>query len=140
MSDDRRHIQRIAQPRTVTRLGAMAAVDVGNGIPPDGYVAVFVGEAPRVLSITPDNAPNSGPVNVTIGGMYFQAGATAHLEGVDVYGEVTTLDGSSVAFVDSETLTCTFDITGAASGAWDVIVVNPDGQWGILPNGFEVTA
>ncbi|MDD3492205.1 MAG: hypothetical protein PHZ19_01750 [Candidatus Thermoplasmatota archaeon] len=140
MSDDRRHIQRIAQPRTVTRLGAMAAGSIGAGIPPGGYVAVFVGEAPRVLSITPDNAPNSGSVNVTIGGMYFQDGATAHLERIDAYGEVTTLDGSSVMFVDSETLTCTFDITGAAVGAWDVLVVNPDGQWGILPNGFEIAA
>jgi hypothetical protein len=35
-------------------------------------------------------------------------------------------------------ITCTFDLTGAAEGAWDVVVENPDTEVGVLPGGFTV--
>ncbi len=35
-------------------------------------------------------------------------------------------------------ITCDFDLTGASTGTWDVVVTNPDTQEGTLPFGFRV--
>jgi hypothetical protein len=41
--------------------------------------------------------------------------------------------------VESSTkITCTFDLTGAATGLWNVVVTNDDTQSGTITNGFEV--
>ena len=43
--------------------------------------------------------------------------------------------------VVSDTLiTCDFALNGAAAGAWDVVVTNPDTQQGTLVGGFMVIA
>ncbi|MGC9334852.1 MAG: hypothetical protein ACP5JJ_11930, partial [Anaerolineae bacterium] len=41
--------------------------------------------------------------------------------------------------VTSSQITCDFDLLGAATGAWNVVVTNPDTQSGTLANGFTVT-
>jgi hypothetical protein len=41
--------------------------------------------------------------------------------------------------VNSSTITCAFNIKGAAGGNWNVVVTNPDGAEGSLPAGFKVT-
>jgi hypothetical protein len=40
--------------------------------------------------------------------------------------------------LDGQTLTATFDLTGQAQGAWDVVVTNPDGASRTLPGGFTI--
>ena len=41
--------------------------------------------------------------------------------------------------MSSTQITCSFDLTGAATGTWDVTVTNPDTQSGTLAAGFTVT-
>jgi hypothetical protein len=45
-----------------------------------------------------------------------------------------------VNVVSPTQITCNFDLTGVATGAWNVVVTNPDTQSGTLTNGFTVTA
>jgi hypothetical protein len=41
--------------------------------------------------------------------------------------------------VSSTQFTCTFDLTGATTGLWNVKLRNSDGTYYTLANGFEVT-
>ncbi|MFH1676618.1 MAG: hypothetical protein ABIC40_06290 [bacterium] len=119
---------------------------------PDGPLAAYftgtihiggeqAGTGPKVYSIDPD----SGYIdfkyeNVQIGGENFQDGATVKLVKSD--NPSVIIDGTDVVFVDSENLTCTFDLDSFAgnseSGVYDVVVKNPDDQEGSLDEGFEV--
>jgi hypothetical protein len=45
-----------------------------------------------------------------------------------------------VVVVDPTQITCDFDLSGADTGAWDVVVTNPDAQSSTLPGGFTVYA
>jgi hypothetical protein len=93
--------------------------------------------APTVTSITPNSAPNSGIVGVTdLAGTNFQAGAGVKLQKT---GEADT-NAAHVTIVSTTQITCTFDLTGKAIGAWDVVVTNPDAQSASLPGGFTVSA
>ncbi|MFO7742590.1 MAG: IPT/TIG domain-containing protein [Anaerolineae bacterium] len=92
--------------------------------------------APIVTNITPNTGENTGSVNVTISGANFESGATVKLIKIGQPDIIAT--GVSV---DSATqISCSFDLTGVAEGAWHVVVTNPDAQTGTLPNGFTVTA
>jgi|GEM_PF-546432 len=92
--------------------------------------------APTVVSITPDSGFTSGTVSITnLAGTGFESGATVKLTKV---GE-TDIDGTSVSFVSATKLTCDFDLTGALTGNWDVVVTNPDSQAGTLTGGFMVS-
>jgi PKD repeat protein len=46
---------------------------------------------------------------------------------------------TNVVVVSPTWITCQFDLTGVATGAWDVTVRNPDGQEGRGPGLFGVT-
>jgi hypothetical protein len=79
--------------------------------------------APKVNSISPNKGPNLGPITVTIKGNNFKAGAVAKLTNAG-YPDIAA---SSLNLVDSGTIICTFDITGAAQMKWNLIVTNTDG-------------
>lgn len=93
-------------------------------------------DAPRVDTIAPNNGENTGGVSVTISGANFQAGATVRLTKT---GQ-SAINATGVAVVSPSQITGNLDLTGKATGAWDVVVTNPDAQSGTLPNGFTVTA
>jgi hypothetical protein len=67
----------------------------------------------------------------------FAAGATVKLQKSgqpDILSYDTTVqDGNPAAGV-------VFDLTGKATGAWDVVVTNPDGSKSTLPGAFQVNA
>lgn len=93
--------------------------------------------APIVTSIIPNSAPSTGTVNITnLGGANFQPGAVVKLSKI---GQSDIIATNEVT-VSSSKITCTFDLTGAASGSWDVTVTNPDTRSGTLPAGFTVNA
>jgi|GEM_PF-1267827 len=69
-----------------------------------------------------------------LSGARFEDGASVCLE---KQGQ-ESIRGDSVHVVNPETITCTFNLNRAALGQWDVVVTNPEGQTGILQNGFEV--
>ncbi len=97
--------------------------------------STVVAPAPTVTSITPSSGVNTGTVHITnLAGTNFQTGATVKLTKL---GQMD-IPGTSVTVVNSNTVTCDFDPTGAATGQWNVVVTNPDSQSGTLPNGFTL--
>jgi len=91
---------------------------------------------PTVTAILPDSGVNTGIINITgVTGTNFRNGATIRL----LKSGQPDITGSSVVFVSSTSLTCTFDLTGVATGIWNVVVTNPCGASGTLTGGFTVT-
>ena len=75
---------------------------------------------------TPPSAPtNTNPQNITITGTNFQPNAT-----VKVYlikkGIETDIPISSIVVVNSNTITCNLNLTGAVAGSWKGLITNPD--------------
>ncbi len=98
-----------------------------------GFVVDF--RPPVVNGITPSAGLNGGVVSISeIAGEHFRDGATVELrrEGVEI-------DATGVTVVSPEKLTCSFDLTGAEPGAWDVWVINPDTEGASLAGGFTVS-
>jgi uncharacterized repeat protein (TIGR01451 family) len=93
--------------------------------------------APAVTSITPSSGENTGSVSITnLAGSDFQDGATVKL----TKSGQSDINATGVTVVNTNTITCNFNLTGAAAGQWNVVVTNPDAQSGTLTNGFTVTA
>ena len=92
--------------------------------------------APTVTAITPSSGLNSGSLNITnLEGTGFLTGATVQLQ----KSGQTSISGSSVSVVSPTQITCTFNLSGAGTGTWNVVVTNTDTQFGTLTNGFTVT-
>jgi len=94
---------------------------------------IFYPYAPGVDEIDPDFGYNNGTVDIdAITGSDFEDGATVVLKkGID---EIPATDVN----VTGSSITCTFDLDGADTGDYDVIVTNDDGQAGTLEDGFRV--
>jgi PGF-pre-PGF domain-containing protein len=92
-----------------------------------------------VTGITPNSGLNTSAVGITdlAGVSFMNTGATGVVLTRAGHANITA---SGVTVVDNTQITCTLPITGAAAGAWNVVVINPDGQEGILPLGFTVRA
>lgn len=92
--------------------------------------------APIVLSINPNSAKSGDKLsNVVVGGLNFQNGAQVELRHPDwqpikATSEVTQSGGTVII--------CNLDLNLAAEGDWDVAVINPDLQEGVLKKGFHV--
>ncbi len=107
------------------------ASGTSNGLP-------FTVRLPKVevISISPTSGMdiNAG-LSATIGGSDFQTGASVKLENTSA-GKV--IDATNVNVVSANQITCSFDLTGAPLGSYDV-VVNTNNQEAKLPAGFTVT-
>jgi hypothetical protein len=102
-----------------------------------GAVASAAPSGPVVTSITPSSGVNTGTVHITdLSGSGFQSGATVKLtkSGED------DIEASGETVVSPSQITCDVDLTGATTGAWDVVVTNPDAQSDRLSGGFTVNA
>jgi hypothetical protein len=110
--------------------------DPGGLFDTDSFqVTVSPSAPPAITSITPNSGTNDGVVHITnLAGGNFQTGATVKLTKT---GE-TDINATNVVVVSASQITCDFDLTGAATGAWDVAVTNPDSQGGTLPGGFTI--
>ncbi|MBU1670274.1 MAG: right-handed parallel beta-helix repeat-containing protein [Actinobacteria bacterium] len=97
-----------------------------------------VNPAPVVRSIIPNQGGTGNPslLIIHLGGSRFEEGAQVFLARTGY----APIQASGVTVVSRASITCTLDLTGAALGAWDVTVINPDGGRGVLGNGFRVTS
>ncbi|HBY96708.1 MAG TPA: hypothetical protein DEP84_22640, partial [Chloroflexi bacterium] len=86
--------------------------------------------APLVESIEPASAPPGVDAGVTIRGQNFQPGANPFIGSTSL---------QSVDQPDTETLHGTLP-AGLPPGTYAVVVVNPNGKTGQLPNGFTITS
>jgi hypothetical protein len=95
----------------------------------------IVGSGPIVTSITPNNGQQGTVVHITnLAGSNFQSGATVKL----IKTGETDINATNVVVVSASQITCDFDLSGASTGQWDVVVTNLDMQSGTLSNGFTV--
>ncbi len=79
---------------------------------------------PIATDVVPNQGINTGSISgVNIIGNNFIDGATIKLK-----KGVSTIDGTSVAFVSGSSLTANFDLSGAEGGSWTIEVQNPDGD------------
>jgi hypothetical protein len=104
-----------------------------------GRFTIPVGDEPQLAPIVESIIPNvvdqdSVIDDAQINGQNFVNGCTVHLE---LSGQ-TNIIASNVVFTDSSYITADFDLTGAAPGFWDVVVTNPDMQFGKLAEGLEI--
>ena len=88
--------------------------------------------APEISAINPDHGVTGETVPATISGNWFQQGATVNLT-----DGVTTIPGTVTTIVVSE-ITCSFNLTGADPGVWDLEVTNPDGKSAVLADAFTI--
>lgn len=94
-------------------------------------------QPPSIASISPSRGNQGELVNVTLAGANFQPGSGTTYVSLIKAGQ-PNLTAGNVNVISATQVTGTFDLTGAAAGAWDVSVRNPDGQTGTLPGGFTV--
>lgn len=88
-----------------------------------------------VISIDPDTVPFWSYVDdAIITGIDFEDGATVELRKT---GE-DPVPGTNVVWINSTTIQCDFDLAGVDSGIWDVVVINPDLEEGILDDGLTI--
>lgn len=114
----------------------VGAYGAGSGGSDRGEAYVFtIGPAPAYTGIAPVTGANTGPVAVTITGNNFDSVPVVKLKKA---GE-TDITATGVVLTGSTTIGCTFDLTGAATGAWDVEITNPDGKSVTGANAFTVT-
>lgn len=92
---------------------------------------------PELTAITPAQAGNTAIAHATISGANLLAASTVKLTRS---GQSDILATGLGAAADALSLTGSFDVTGAAFGAWNVVVTNPDGQSATLSNAFTVEA
>ncbi len=96
----------------------------------------FQQSAPTVTSIDPASGTNESVVSVTdLAGTGFIDGATVSLKKL---GQAD-IAATNVMVVSDTSITCDFDLTGTATGTWDVVVTNPDTHEGVLSFGFRVS-
>ncbi len=105
-------------------------------ITPAGRIDILSSSVLAVSSINPSTGANNGPVSsVLISGSNFWSGATAKL----TKSGQTDISGSGFQVTDPQSLSGgSFNLTGAATGTWNVVVTNPDGSTSTLANGFTV--
>jgi PKD repeat protein len=95
---------------------------------------IFYPQAPTVASITPAVGYNNGTIDIdAITGSGFEPGATVVLK-----KGVTDIVATGVTVQNSGLINCTFDLTDAETGLWNVVVENDDGQSGMLADGFTI--
>ena len=113
--------------------------DLGTVLNSDAAIrlrtSTSVAPAPTVTSITPSSGFNTGVVHITnLAGSDFQSGATVKL----TQSGQSNINATGVNVESASKITCDFNLAGAASGQWNVVVTNPDSQTGQLDDGFTV--
>jgi hypothetical protein len=93
---------------------------------------------PHFSSMTPDSADAGTTVSITdLVGSNFQSGASVMLARTGS----TNITATNVVVGSSSHMTCTFVVPStAATGSWDVIITNPDGQSVTYSNYFSIHA
>ncbi|MEY3896924.1 MAG: hypothetical protein RLZZ214_2445 [Verrucomicrobiota bacterium] len=88
-----------------------------------------------LTGISPSSGDAGSTVTVDISGTKLSANTVVKLK----RQSRPDIAGASVEMIGS-TLRCQFDLTGASSGAWDVVATNPDLATATLPAAFTVIA
>jgi len=104
-----------------------------------GEAFIFDFENPLFTSIAPETGMNNNnSVPATIIGNYFfrQPEISVKLQNGAEEIPATGIEIST----NNNQINCTFNICGATSGAWDVVITNADGSTTTSPGAFTITA
>lgn len=115
-----------------------------NTTGPQGFALVATGDivpfvpTPTLESITPSSgeADTIVPITDLVGTNFQTTGITTVKLTRAGFGDI---DASSVSVLNSSHITCTFDLSGAEVGFWNVDLKDPNNDMASLPNGFQVT-
>jgi hypothetical protein len=117
-------------------------------ITPCATLADTSSPAPTVMSISPNAWVTGNPIVVNVTGTGFQPGARVILHSASLNAGSNQSNTGNV--VSDTQIICTLDLiyqtypgtnirNPLPLGKYDVVVVNPDGQFGVLTQGFSVT-
>ena len=88
-----------------------------------------------ISGITPNTGTNDGAVSVTISGSGFLSGSQPKLQ----KSGSTDITATGITVSSSTQITCTFDLTNASSGTWD-LSVSTGAISDVLAGGFTITS
>jgi len=95
---------------------------------------ISVSPAPTVTGLEPSKGEKGHKIKIAnLAGTGFVSDATVCLE-----KNAGKIIAQEVQVVQSTKITCSFDLSAAEEGDWDVVVTNPDNRSGTLPEGFEI--
>ena len=99
-------------------------------------IYVMPPQPPTITSITPNHGATNSNVHIwDLKGANFAQEAT-----VSIFWSEAEIDATNVVVVSSTKITCKVDLTEAPiDSVWEVVVTNPNGKVGTLPNAFTVT-
>ncbi|WP_287153841.1 DUF1349 domain-containing protein, partial [Candidatus Solincola tengchongensis] len=105
-----------------------------NGEARSGLARFDTPVPPTVTYVDPSLGINEAGATITVLGTGFKEGAAVRLRKA---GE-DDIEATNITVLDATTITCDLDLNGVPVGSWDVVVINPDGQEGVLGGGFTV--
>jgi len=105
-----------------------------DGRSESGATLQVVPPPPLVTALTPNSGINTGPKLVNIGGYGFTGDSSVRLFRTGR----TPIPGTIESLISSASMDCRFDLTGAETAPWDVVVTNPQGHVATLPGGFMI--
>ncbi len=114
---------------------ALEIVDISNPSAPVHKGSILDGSGGANIG-NPTYVYLSGNYAYMVGNVAGSGFGNGALEIIDI-GTVTA---TNVNVVSANQITGTFNLTGKIAGLYNVVVTNPNGRFGILPNGFIVTS
>lgn len=90
--------------------------------------------APTISLVTPTSGVNNETKSMTINGSNFRDGFSVKL----AKSSEEDISGTNLNLINGNSFSCIFDLNGKASGAWNLIITNSDGQSATLSNGFSI--
>jgi hypothetical protein len=102
-------------------------------VPGNKLSAGYWVEKPGICGLCPPGGLTGCRAGVLVYGEYFHTGARVELRRAS-----TVIRARPAKVLSPCCISCVFDLKGASPGAWDVLVVNPDGGSCSLPGGFQV--
>lgn len=94
-------------------------------------------DTPTITNISPSFGSVGQTVTIEVLGDRFQNGLVAKLYRIPDGSPRTEILGTTT-FVDTNKITTKMNLTGAATGKWNLEITNPNGKKVVLFNGFEV--
>jgi hypothetical protein len=93
--------------------------------------------APRIIDVSPNSAPPSSTVRLTIDGEHFQDGFEVYLRrSISSTGPIA---GDKLSFISSTQIRVTFTLPDEPDSQWNLFVRNPDDQETCLKYAFQIT-
>ena len=118
-------------------MGADYGADMGIRLRTAAVESSASAPTPRVISVTPGNGSPDGVLHISrLTGANFLPGAIVRLTKA---GE-PDIQATNVVVANDSRIACDIDLSGAASGNWDVRVNNPGGPAGILEESFTIAS